>query len=261
MPSFNQIDYSTVSPACDRPRGTKSAIVDALLRGLDSLCARRVLELGAGTGNYTAALGAHACGVIALDRSPAMAAIGARRAPAEWIVADASRLPLRANSVDAIASVNMLHHLDDLARTLAECRRVARAGVVLQAVVRENLATLWYRHYFSAIDEAILPMHPTLGGLLTTLLRCGFAHVATRKVFYSGDSDLTFEAARTRPELLFDAEFRAETSGFRRLDADAIARGLVRLERDIAAGTFAEIASRYTAGYRAMGDCVVLTAR
>ena len=46
-------------------------------------------------------------------------------------------------------------HLLDVATTLAECRRVARAGAVLQAVVRENLATLWYRHYFPEIDRVL----------------------------------------------------------------------------------------------------------
>ncbi|MDO8432305.1 MAG: class I SAM-dependent methyltransferase [Candidatus Binatus sp.] len=258
---INHLDYSQVARGYDRSRRIEPAIIDALVRGLDSLHARNILELGAGTGNYTAALDASGYAVTALDRSSAMVAIGAHKARAAWIVADAGRLPLRANSVDAVAGVNVLHHLPDLAAALAECRRVARAGVVLQAVVRENLATLWYRHYFPEIDEVLLPLHPTLGSLLTTLLRCGFSHVATRKVFYSGDCDLTFEAARARPQLLFDAGFRAATSGFRRLEADGIARGLAHLERDIAAGRFAEIAARYGADHAASGDCVVLTAR
>src|SRR5260221_6893161 len=233
MPAFNHIDYGQVAPSYDCSRRIEPAIIDALVRGLHALDAHRVLELGAGTGNYTGALDALGYCVVALDRSPAMIAIAASKVRACWIVADAGRLPLHANSVDAVVGVNVLHHLGDLAVTLAECRRIARAGVVLQAVVRENLATLWYRRYFPEIDDALLPLHPTLGGLITTLLRCGFAHVTTARVFYSGASDLTFEAARTRPQLLFDADFRAATSGFRRLDACAIARGLAHLERDM----------------------------
>jgi SAM-dependent methyltransferase len=261
MPAFNHIDYGQVAPSYDRSRRIEPAIIDAIAHGLRALDAHRVLELGAGTGNYTRALDAHGYSVVALERSPAMIAIGASKMRADWIVADAGRLPLRANSVDAIVGVNVLHHLDDLAATLAECRRIARAGVVLQAVVLENLATLWYRRYFPAIDHALLPLHPTLGGLVTTLLRCGFAHVTTHKVFYSGDCDLTFEAARTRPQLLFDADFRAATSGFRRLDASAVARGLAHLEREITSGAFADVAARFEDDHANIGDCVVLTAR
>ena len=261
MSAFNTIDYAQVARGYDRSRRIEPAIVDALLRGLHSLRARSILELGAGTGNYTSALVAGGFSVIALDRAPAMVAIGAPKVPAAWMLADAGSLPLHRDSVDAVAGVNVLHHLPDLATTLAECRRVARAGAVLQAVVRENLATLWYRNYFPEIDQVLLPLHPTLGGLLTTLLRCGFSHVTTTKVVYSGDCDLTFEAARTRPHLLFNADFRGATSGFRRLDADCIARGLADLKRDVKVGAFAEIAARFAAAHADAGDCVVLTAR
>jgi SAM-dependent methyltransferase len=261
MPSFDQIDYAPVAAGYDGSRRIEPAIIDALVRGLHSLDAHRVLELGAGTGNYTGALDAHGYAITALDRSPAMLAIGAEKVRADWIVADAGRLPLRANTVDAVVGVNVLHHLPDLVATLAECRRVASIGLVFQAVVRENLATLWYRRYFPEIDQALLPLHPTLGGLVMMLLRCGFSRVTTRKVFYSGDCDLTFEAARTRPQLLFDAGFRAATSGFRRLGSNGIASGLAGLERDIAAGKFIEVAERFDAEHAEAGDCVVLTAR
>jgi SAM-dependent methyltransferase len=261
MTSLDQIDYSQVAAGYDRSRRVEPAIIDALVCGLHSLDAHRVLELGACTGNYTAALDADGFEVAALDRSPAMVAIGAHKAPADWLVADAARLPFRANALDSIVGVNVLHHLPNLVATLAESRRVASAGVVFQAVVRENLATLWYRHYFPEIDHALLPLHPTLGGLVTTLLRCGFCHVSAAKVFYSGDCDLTFEAARTRPQLLFDAGFRGATSGFRRLDANGVALGLANLERDIAAGSFADVAAHFDAEHATAGDCVVLTAR
>ena len=46
---------------------------------------------------------------------------------------------------------------------LAELRRVVRAGAVLQAVVRENLATLWRRYYFPEMDHVLMPLHPPLG--------------------------------------------------------------------------------------------------
>ena len=132
---------------------------------------------------------------------------------------------------------------------------------MLQAVVRENLETLWYRHYFPEIDDVLLPLHPTLGSLITAMFQAGFSRVAVAKIFYSGRGDLTFEAARTQPRLLFDPAFRASTSGFRRLAAAGIARGLAVLERDLDSGAFARIAATFDLAHAAAADCVLITAR
>jgi ubiquinone/menaquinone biosynthesis C-methylase UbiE len=261
VPVPTSINYGEVASAYDKSRCVEPGVAVALVEGLRSLGARSVLEIGAGSGNYTAAFTASGFSVIALDRSPAMVEIGAQKTSARWIISDASALPLRTRSVDAIAGINVLHHLPALHAALAEFRRVARAGAVLQAVVRENLETLWYRHYFPEIDDVLLPLHPTLGGLITAMFQAGFRRVAAAKIFYSGRADLTFEAARTRPHLLFDPGFRAATSGFRRLESAAIARGLAELERDLESDAFARIAAPFDAAHSDTADCVVITAR
>jgi ubiquinone/menaquinone biosynthesis C-methylase UbiE len=261
MPVPTSINYGQIASGYDNSRCVEPAIAVALIESLRSLRARSVLEIGAGTGNYTGALTASGLSVIALDRSPAMVEIGVQKAPARWILADASALPLRTRSVDAIAGVNVLHHLRALPVALAELRRIARAGVALQAVVRENLATLWYRHYFPEIDDVLLPLHPTLGSLITAMFHAGFSRVAAAKIFYSGRGDLTFEAARTRAHLLFDPGFRASTSGFRRLESAGISRGLAELERDLDSGAFARIAAPFDAAHADAADCVLITAR
>ncbi len=261
MPVPTSINYGQVAPAYDDSRRVEPAIAAAMVEGLRALRARSALEIGAGTGNYTSALMASGLSVIALDRSPAMVEIGARKTSARWILGDASALPLRTRSVEAIAGVNVLHHLHALPAALADFRRVARVGAVLQAVVRENLETLWYRHYFPEIEGVLLPLHPTLGGLITTMFHAGFSRVASAKIFYSGCGDLTFEAARTRPHLLFDPDYRASTSGFRRLDSAGIARGLAELERDLDSGAFVRIAEPFDAAHANAGDCVLITAR
>ena len=261
VPVPTSINYGQVASAYDNSRCVEPAIAVELIEGLRSLGARSILEIGAGTGNYTGALTASGFSVTAIDRSPAMIEIGSRKTAARWILSDASALPLRTRSIDAIAGVNVLHHLSACSAALAEFRRIARMGAVLQAVVRENLETLWYRHYFPEIDDRLLPLHPTLGSLITAMFHAGFSRVAAAKVFYSGRGDLTFESARTRPHLLFDPSFRASTSGFRRLESAAVARGLAELERDLDSGAFAGIAAPFDAAHAASADCVVITAR
>jgi SAM-dependent methyltransferase len=261
MPVLSSINYGDVAAAYDNSRRVEPAIADSLVAGLKSLGAQTVLEIGAGTGNYTRALGTNGLSMIAIDRSAAMVEIGARKAPAHWILADGDSLPFGKRTIDAVTGVNVLHHLPALEAALSEFRRVARAGAVFQAVIRENLETLWYRHYFPEIDDVLLPLHPTLGSLITAMFRAGFSRVATAKVFYSGRCDLTFEAARNQPRLLFDPAFRVSTSGFRRLTNAGIVRGLAALERDLNSGAFAEIAASFASAHADAGDCVVITAR
>ena len=261
MPVPTSINYGEVASAYDKSRCVEPRVAVTLIEGLRSLGARSILEIGAGSGNYTAALTASGFSLTALDRSPAMVEIGAQKTSARWILSDASALPLRTRSVDAIAGINVLHHLPDLPAGLVEFRRVARLGMVLQAVVRENLETLWYRHYFPAIDDVLLPLHPTLGSVITSIFRAGFSRVAVAKILYSGRADLTFEAARSRPHLLFDSSFRTSTSGFRRLESTDLARGLTELERDLDSGALARIAAPFEAAHSDAADCVVITAR
>ena len=261
MPVLSSIDYGELASGYDDSRRIEPAIADSLVQGLQSIGAKTVLEIGAGTGNYTRALVKSGLSVIAIDRSPAMAKIGARKAPAHWILADGDTLPFGRRSIDAIAGVNVLHHLPALDAALSEFRRVVRVGAVLQAVIRENLKTLWYRHYFPEIDDVLIQLHPTLGGLITAMFRAGFSRVATSRIFYSGRCDLTFEAARTQPRMLFDPEFRVSTSGFRRITNAAIVRGLAALKHDLDSGAFAEIAASFDSAHADAGDCVVITAR
>jgi SAM-dependent methyltransferase len=257
---LRKIDYREIAPDYDGSRRAEPAIVSALCADLDAAGARSVVEIGAGTGNYTRELVAGGRDTVALDVSAEMIAMGRVKAAARWIRADACAIPLRGGAMDAAAGVNVLHHLGDLHGALSELRRVVRRCAVVQAVVRENLATLWYRRYFPAIDDVLLPLHPPLGAILTATLRAGFARVRARPIFYSGSSDLTFEAARTRPELLFDSRFRAATSGFRRLGEAACEPGLRHLRDDLAAGEFARIAAPYDREHLRSGDCVVITA-
>jgi SAM-dependent methyltransferase len=254
------IDYREIAPRYDGSRRAEPAVVSALTADLFAAGAHSVVEIGAGTGNYTCELIAAGLETVALDPSAEMIAMGRGKAAARWIRADACAIPLANGAVDAAAGVNVLHHLSDLPQALCELRRVVRRCAVVQAVVRENLATLWYRHYFPAIDDVLLPLHPPLGAIITAMLRAGFARVRARPIFYSGTGDLTFEAARTRPELLFDARFRAATSGFRRLGEAECEQGLSRLRADLAAGEFARITAPFDLEHQRAGDCVVITA-
>ena len=88
---------------------------------------RRVCDVGAGTGVVSARLRDAGYDVVAFDLSAEMLRQAAQRLPCQVAVADATTLPLREGSVDAVTYVWVLHHVADLAAALREARRVVRA--------------------------------------------------------------------------------------------------------------------------------------
>jgi arsenite methyltransferase len=99
------------------------------------------LDVGCGPGTVTASL-ARAAGpdglALGLDLSGAMLARAARveaRRQIAFLRADAQRLPLRDETVDAVVSIAVLQLVPDPAAALAEMARVLRAGGRLAVMV------------------------------------------------------------------------------------------------------------------------------
>ncbi|MBK8594225.1 MAG: class I SAM-dependent methyltransferase [Holophagales bacterium] len=96
-----------------------------------------VVELGSARGDVTFLLARHAREVVGVDAAPeALALAEAARAELEignvrWLEADVADLgPVADGSVDAVAAIDLVEHIDDLTLVamLAECRRVLRPG-------------------------------------------------------------------------------------------------------------------------------------
>lgn len=92
-------------------------VTDALDRGRVS-DGGTALELGSGTGAYTGALAQRFGRVVAMDLSLEMLRLAAGE-PGHRVLADAHRLPLAEDSVDAVVLVNMLLFPEEVDRVLA----------------------------------------------------------------------------------------------------------------------------------------------
>ncbi|MFB6353198.1 MAG: class I SAM-dependent methyltransferase [Halobacteriales archaeon] len=108
----------------------------------DAMAARgasfdRVLDAGAGTGASTAVF-AEAGRAVALDASRPMLA---PNAAGDRLQGDLERLPLRDDSVDAVAFTASLFLVPDPERAAREARRVLRDGGVVGATVPEGWFT------------------------------------------------------------------------------------------------------------------------
>jgi SAM-dependent methyltransferase len=103
---------------------------DLLVAATHARSGMRLLELGCGTGEYTARLAASGAHIAAIDISADLLHLAERRGLPSRIVffrGDAERLPFPDASFDAVAGNAVLHHLR-LGPALAEVRRVLRPG-------------------------------------------------------------------------------------------------------------------------------------
>ncbi len=172
-----------------------------------------VLDIAAGTGDFTRELERQGHSAVATDLSYGMLAAG--RAMPERVQADAASLPFRSASFDGVTCGYALRNFTDLAATLDEMARVLRAGGRLSLLeVAEPRSGLWragFRFWFRRVvpfigsllsDRAAyryLPQStaylPESDEIARMLNRSGFSAVNHRRVM--GGLSQQFIATRT----------------------------------------------------------------
>jgi SAM-dependent methyltransferase len=160
---------------------------DAVLRALQTCGARKILDVGCGTGLLAARVWQEIEGgrVVGCDFSRGMLERAARRCPASQLVqATALRLPFCDASFDAIVSTEAFHWFPDQAAALREFRRVVTPkGRILLSLVHP--AAEWFSSAASAVSGAVgAPSRmPTRAGMRAQVTNAGFRVVDQRFVF------------------------------------------------------------------------------
>ena len=153
------------------------------------------------------------------------------------IRADAGRLPLRDQSVDAAMAILTLHHWDeDQERGVREMRRVARGVVVILTYDAEVSGRMWlmadYLHEVAELDRTIMPSIDAVGGWLG-----GTTGVEAVEV-PDDTPDWTLGSFWAHPERVLDPVARQATSGFARMPPAVVARVTEAVRRDLESGAW-----------------------
>jgi len=100
----------------------------ALLKAAGKLDGLRVLDVGCGTGRFTAELARKGAFPVGVDRDSAMLAVAHGRGIRSLVLADAGRLPLADASFDIAFAVTLCEFVDDVEQVFSELARVIRPG-------------------------------------------------------------------------------------------------------------------------------------
>jgi ubiquinone/menaquinone biosynthesis C-methylase UbiE len=197
----------------------------------------RVLEVGCGTGNYIVAIKSIVgCDCWGLDPSLKMLEEARRRRQAVALQRGrAERLHFATGTFDLIFSVDVVHHVEDGGRYVAEAHRALKPGRKFCTVtdsewIIRNRQPL--SNYFPDLVDIDLSRYPRMEDLRMWMEDAGFGGVTEHVVEFADD-------------LIDIREYRERAySALHLLPEDAFQRGITRMEEDLQEGPIQRI-SRY----------------
>ena len=250
--------FDSIGHSYSATRSADLRIVKALLDLLGAANGRTVVDIGAGTGNYSVALAEQGWSVVAIEPSAVMRSQSRNHDAIAWIDSTAESLSLPNQSVDAVICVLTLHHFQDMSVAFAEMARVIRNGPIILFTFDPRLGQpFWLADYFPEIFQAGYKIFPSINDVKSMLARATERMVTDLAFPLPPDlSDVFLAACWRRPHLYLDSQIRAGMSGFMLVNEAAIADGLERLSKDLEDGSwqqkYGEVLGweTFDAGYR-----------
>jgi len=221
--------YDRIGATYDRFRRADPRVARQIHRALGA--ARRVVNVGAGTGSYEPP---DHC--VAVEPSPLM--LG-RRPPASApaVRGVAERLPFPDASFDAAMAIFTVHHWADPEAGLAELRRVSTGPVVVLSWDAGHFADdFWLvRDYLPEASAADRDL-PTVSAIARSLGPCRVEPVPVPHDCTDGFSAGYWR----RPEMYLEPDARAAISNLALLDPAVVERMATELSSDLASGAWRE---------------------
>jgi ubiquinone/menaquinone biosynthesis C-methylase UbiE len=260
--AVTSIDYDAWAQRYDDTRGASPSVLRPLLETLGPAAGRSLLDIGGGTGNYSAALVEAGFAVTHCDPSAGMV----RRTLAKLAdrvdaaVADGQWLPFRDESFDCAVAIKVLNHVADRHAFAREARRVTRSGpLVLVLASKESIAANWICHYVPSllVQERFEPKSETIDALRAA----GYSSVDVGQIRYMDMADGSAQALKRFPKTFMTDEHIMNTSLFSRLPERERDEALAAVRRDHASGSLWEVIAEYEELSEKHGDGTMFVAR
>lgn len=233
-------EYDAIGKTYTSTRAADPRIASRLLELLDLPMQATIIDVGAGSGNYSFSLAERGYKVMAVEPSATMRAQARLHPDLHWKDACAEALPFEDNSFDGALMTLCLHHMDDWKKGLREALRVIGHGpLVIFAFDIEHKADFWLFDYFPEFVNIDKNWSATLAQIAEFVEQDLHASFACEAFPLPKDLVDHFAAASwARPENYLQARYRNGISTFSKISEDTIRRGLALLENDLDSGAW-----------------------
>jgi len=253
--------YDISGKGYDRTRKADPQVSERLLAHLQPQAGHRYLDIGCGTGNYTAALASREVDITGLDLSDEMIRHAEQKYPdLPWMLGRAEALPFDDNTFHGAITTLTIHLWDNLIKGFKEIHRVVNEGrLVIFTSMPHQMKRYWLNEYFPSVMAQSLRMMPGFDSLQATLDRAGWRLQASEKFFVSKNiQDQIFFSGKHNPEVYFESTMRSSISYFAAAkNQEEVTQGLARLREDLDTGRFEEVRQRYANDF---GDYMFIVA-
>jgi ubiquinone/menaquinone biosynthesis C-methylase UbiE len=234
--------YDLIGQNYSQVRRADPTILSRLDAALSPAAGRRLLDVAAGTGNYSFALAELGWDVIALEPSAVMLAQRNQHPRITWVAAVAEELPFRTGMFDAVVCVSAMHHLKDRARVFAEFARVAPGGPMVLFTRDPRMAEpCWMEQYFPEVWAESHSAYPEMDIAVAEMRAATGKEVRAEPFDLPATlSDLFAAAGWNRPEIYLDERIRAGMSPFARTRTPLLNTRVEHLRGDLARGFWDE---------------------
>jgi len=220
-------DYDKHAGHYDNHRKGTGPYIPRLVDLAQRCNAKRVVELGPGTANVTAAfLNEFNCPLLGIERSSEMLKRAtSKNVGASFINGDASHIPLADSSADFIFACYVLHHIARPVAVFQECGRVLRDGyLAVITAPRDFIRNHPMNEYFPSFAKVDTNRFQSVDELTDAMTEAGFRDIETEKV-----------RAEAKP---IDHEYVDRVAGkfistYALLPDDEFKAGLARLRADV----------------------------
>jgi ubiquinone/menaquinone biosynthesis C-methylase UbiE len=237
--------YDEIGKTYNQTRTADERITNKIITYLNLPKDSKVLDVGAGTGNYSYELANAGFKVTAVEPSDIMRNQAKQHQNLVWLSGVAEQLPFENNEFDGLICTLATHHFSDLELSFREMNRVVRDEgriVIFSADPRICLNTCWISKYFRDIVNDSCKTLPEIdefkrlfelntsrkAELYPFLLPCNLKD----KFFFSGWRN---------PEAYLDESFRAGISSFAAAPTELVNENIKKLQDDLTSGRFQKL--------------------
>lgn len=194
-----------------------------------------LLDVGAGTGNYSISMLNIGYNLIALEPEEKMSAQCSDQR-IQWVHSSAEHILLPDKSVDSAIIINAIHHFKDIKGAFQELKRVVRKGPVIIVTFDPNIACKqWVFDYWPELVEYEHSHYLDFDVLKQYILDSTGGKLEEYIYELPFDFEDTFAASLwKRPHLLLEhANLKYSMSIFSSMDDKSFNDGLNKLKRDL----------------------------